>query len=570
MRKGESGSESRIKDGSGRLLVEEEEIKKRWAEYFEELLNVWDEREANIVAVPGGRRMPVLNGMNESEINEKEVNDAINEMKTGKAPGMDGCAVESLKSGGVIVVRWLVRLFNVCFRENRGPEDWKIACVVPLYKGKGERLECNNYRGISLLSVVGKAYGRLLIKRIRDVTEGVIGDEQCGFRRERGCMDQVFVVRQVCEKYIAKGKNVYWAFMDLEKAYDRVDRKAVWEVLGLYGVGGKLLKAVRSFYDGSKACVRVNDEMSDCFPVNVGLRQGCVMSPWLFNMYIDGVVREVNARVSGRGLELVNENGVRWEICQLLFADDTALVADSEEKLQRLVTEFGRVCERRKLKVNVNKSKVMMCLRSVREVSLNIELNGEGLEKVECFQYLGSQISESGSMKEDVRHRVNEACKVWGGMKAVFKVRQLGMNVKRRLYEGVIVPMALYGAETWGMKKAQKKKLNVLEMKCLRSMLGVTRMDRVRNEEVRRQVGVPKELSGRADERLLMWFGHMERMNDERLTKKVMRAHADGRAARGRPRYGWMDGVKRALNARGLTVERTREIARIGMTREKL
>ena len=224
VRKGESGSESRIKDGSGRLLVEEEEIKKRWAEYFEELLNVWDEREANIVAVPGGRRMPVLNGMDESEINEKEVNDAINEMKTGKAPGMDGCAVESLKSGGVIVVRWLVRLFNVCFRENRVPEDWKIACVVPLYKGKGERLECNNYRGISLLSVVGKAYGRLLIKRIRDVTEGVIGDEQCGFRRERGCMDQVFVVRQVCEKYIAKGKDVYWAFMDLEKAYDRVDR----------------------------------------------------------------------------------------------------------------------------------------------------------------------------------------------------------------------------------------------------------------------------------------------------------------------------------------------------------
>jgi len=562
VRKGETGSEGRVKDENGKLLVKGEEVRKRWAEYFEKLLNERDEREASIVAVSDGRRMPVLSEMNGSEITEREVNEAINEMKAGKAPGMDGCAVESLKNGGVIVIKWLVRLFNVCFKENRVPEDWKIACVVPLYKGKGDKLECNNSRGISLLSVVGKAYGRILIRRIRDATECVIGEEQCGFRRKRGCMDQVFVVRQVCEKYIGNGKKVFWAFMDLEKAYDRVDRKAVWEVLRMYGVGGNLLKAVKSFYDGSKACVRVENQMSDCFPVNVGLRQGCVMSPWLFNMYMDGIVSEVNARVLGRGLELVSGNGEKWEVCQLLFADDTALVADSEEKLQRLVTEFGRVCDRRKLKVNVNKSKVMVCLRSATEVSLNVKLNGEMLERVESFKYLGSQISMYGGVDEDVRYRVNEASKAWGGMKAVFKARQLGMNVKRRLYEGVIVPTALYGAETWGMKVAEKKKVNVFEMKCLRSMLGVTRMDRIRNEEVRRRVGVVKELSRKSDERLLMWFGHMERMSDERLTKKVMRAKADGRAMRGRPRFGWMDGVKCALNERGLSVEHGREIAR--------
>ena len=89
--------------------------------------------------------------------------------------------------------------------------------------------------------------------------------------------------------------------------------------------------------------------MSEWFPVRVGLRQGCVMSPWLFNLYIDVVVREVNARVLGRGLKLVDGNDNGWELNQLLFADDTAVVADSEQKLCQLVTEFGRVCERRKL-----------------------------------------------------------------------------------------------------------------------------------------------------------------------------------------------------------------------------
>ena len=124
----------------------------------------------------------------------------------------------------------------------------------------------------------------------------------------------------------------------------------------------KLLKAVQSFYVDSRACVRVGNDVSEWFSVNVGLRQGCVMSPWLFNVYMDDVVREVNVRVLGKGSELLSANGGRFEINQLLFAD-TALVADSEEKLCRLVSKFGRVCKRRKLRVNVGKSKVMRCSR---------------------------------------------------------------------------------------------------------------------------------------------------------------------------------------------------------------
>ena len=120
----------------------------------------------------------------------------------------------------------------------------------------------------------------------------------------------------------------------------------------------------REFYEDCRACVRVGNGVSEWFPVNVGLRQGCVMSPWLFNVYMDGVVRAVNVRVLGKGLELLSANGGRFETNQLLIADDTALVADSEEKLCRLVCVFGWVCERRQLRVNVGKSKVMRCSRN--------------------------------------------------------------------------------------------------------------------------------------------------------------------------------------------------------------
>ena len=190
---------------------------------------------------------------------------------------------------------------------------------------------------------------------------------------------------------------------------------------------------------------------------------------------IDGVVREVNARVLGRGLRLVDGNDNGWELNQLLFADDTVMVADSERKLCQLVTEFGRVCERRKLRVIVGKSKGMRCTRNEDGARLNVMLNGEALKEVDQFNYSSSVIAANGGVGADVCHRVNEGCKVLGVLKGVMKNRGLGMNVKKVLYEKVVVPTVLYGSESWGMKVTEKQKLNVFEMKCLRSMTDVSR-----------------------------------------------------------------------------------------------
>ena len=136
-------------------------------------------------------------------------------------------------------------LLNVCFDGGVVPTDRRGACIVLLYKGKGDKYECSSSRGISLLSVVGKLYGRVLIKRVWARTECAIGEEQWGFRPGRGCMDPVSAVRQVCEKHLQNGKYVFWAYMDVEKEYDTIDRHGMWQMLTVYGVGGKLLKAVQ-------------------------------------------------------------------------------------------------------------------------------------------------------------------------------------------------------------------------------------------------------------------------------------------------------------------------------------
>ena len=304
-----------IKGDDGTLLDNTQSVLKRWKQHFDTLLNDSDSNEVFLNKSKNEFNTEddtnIYEFMNES-IRREEIENALARMKVGKSAGMDGISAEFLKYGGIAVILWLVKLFNLCFINGCVPEDWNKSCIVPLYKGKGDVRMCGSYRGISLLSVVGKVYGKVIIERIREWTEHKVGEEQSGFRAGRGCMDQVFAVRQIVEKMLDKHKDVYFAFMDLEKAYDKIDRDALWKVLSMYGVRGKLLNAVKSFYKGSVACVRIGNSTSDCFSVNVGLRQGCVMSPWLFNVYMDGVVREVKDNTEGIGINLVDKNGVKW------------------------------------------------------------------------------------------------------------------------------------------------------------------------------------------------------------------------------------------------------------------
>ena len=160
-------------------------------------------------------------------------------------------------------------------------------------------------------------------------------------------------------------------------------------------------------------------------------------------------------------MELLSAKGGKFEMNQLLFVDDTALVADSEEKLFRLVSEFGK----RKLRVNVSKSKVMRCSRYGNGGRTHMLQNGETLGEVDCFKDLGSQVAADRLFERDVVHRMNEGYKAWVALKCVFSNRRFGIKAEKCLCEEVIVPTALHGAEAWGMRSDERRKVNVLEMK---------------------------------------------------------------------------------------------------------
>ena len=167
---------------------------------------------------------------------------------------------------------------------------------------------------------------------------------------------------------------------------------------------------------------------------------------------------------------------------------------------------------------------------------MHVILNGVPLEEVDCLKYLGSQVADDGGCERVVVHRMNEGYRAWGALKGVLSNRRLEIEAKKCLYEGVIFPTALYGAEACGMRSAERRKVNVLQMKCLRSLVGVSRMDRVRNEEVRRRAGIESDLASRADQRVSRWFGHVERMDEYRISRRALMAEVSGGRVWGRSR----------------------------------
>ena len=273
---------------------------------------------------------------------------------------------------------------------------------------------CSNYRGITLLSLPGKVYSRVLEKRVRSIVEPQIEEEQCGFRPGRGTVDQLFTLARVLEGAWEFAHPVHMCFVDLEKAYDCVPRGILWGVLREYGVDGPLLVAIQSLYRRSLSLVRIAGNKSDLFPVRVGLRQGCPLSPVLFITFMDRISRR------SRVVEGVGFGGGR--ISSLLFADDVVLLASSSSDLQLLLGCFTAEYEVAGMKISTSKSEAMVLSR--KRVDCPLRVGAEVLSQVEEFKYLGISFMSERRMEQEIDRRI-------GAASAVMRTLNRSVVVKR-------------------------------------------------------------------------------------------------------------------------------------------
>ena len=190
---------------------------------------------------------------------------------------------------------WLI--MNKAWRAEATPQDWKDGIICPIWKD-GDKRDPLNYRGITLLCVAAKVFCLILNQRLSSWCEenGKMSDEQGGFRKGRGCVDQIFVLKEALR--LRKGKKTYACFVDIRKAYDRTWRNGLWQMLWNLGVRGRMWRVIQSLYSNTRAKVR----LGTLIRVVTGLRQGCVLSPLLFDIFLDGLVR---AQENSRGVESI-------------------------------------------------------------------------------------------------------------------------------------------------------------------------------------------------------------------------------------------------------------------------
>ena len=242
----------------------------------------------------------------------------------------------------------------------------------------------------------------------------------------------------------------------------------------------------------------------------------------------------------------------------LLYADDLVLRGESEESLRRLVEGFGRVCKRRGLKVNGEKSKVMVVSRE--NVQCRIMLDGEILEQVSEFKYLGYVMNEKGTDDAECNRKVSNGRKMAGAIKTLVNAKGLDIECTRVLHEAMLVQALMYGSEVMVWEKKYRTKVQAVQMDNLRGMLGVRRIDKMRNERIRELCGVKKGMNERINECVLSWFGHMERMEESRLVKRVYSGECEGNNAFGRPKKKWIGSVRDCLGKRGMNLDEARRM----------
>ena len=277
------------------------------------------------------------------QIDNGMITAAINHLKSGKAAGPTGMVAEMLKAAGDCIVPHLSKLLNLIIHHHTVPGDWNRSYIINLFKGKGDSLDRGNYRGLKLLEVLQKVLEHVLEVHIRSQIS--IDDMQFGFMPGRGTTDAIFILRQLQEKYIGKRKDLFFAFVDLEKAFDRIPRKVLWWSMRKLGIDEWLVSTVQAMYRAPRSCVRVNGKYSEDFPVVVGVHQGSVLSPLLFIIVMEALSREFRTSCP-------------WE---LLYADDLVIIADSSEELMRKLALWKDNIESKGLRVNMTKTKILHC-----------------------------------------------------------------------------------------------------------------------------------------------------------------------------------------------------------------
>ena len=549
----------RSKDGKT-LLKDIPSIQNRWVEHYSELLNRPSSVNLNIIHNLPQR--PIVDALSDIPTLD-EVTSAVKKLNSGKAPDMNGFTAEILKCGGDNMFSLLHHLMVHFWEKESVPQDWVDALLVSLFKSGGQDI-CGNFRGISLLSIIGKVLARIQLDRLNThIVPNIVSESQCGFRPNRGTTDMVFSLRQLQEKCIEQNLDLYHCFIDLSKAFDTVNREALWVVLAKCGCPPKFVNMVKSLHADMKARVNFGGAVSEPFNVDNGVKQGDLSAPTLFAIYFAAMLSYAFQDISEGIYVRYRSTGSVFDLCRLrhntevfvavirdlLYADDCDLISHSERGLQILVDCFVAACDVFGFSVNIPKTKVMFQPAPGKPfIKPAIVIKNKILDVVKTFVYLGSTVSQKVVLDSEISARIQKASKAFGDLAdRVWNQHNITPRTKIMVYMAFVIKSLLYCCETWTTYAHHIKTLERFHQKCLRHILKIKWQALVPDTDVLGIAAVPSIESLILLDRL-RWAGHLVRLDDTRTPKQLFYGEiAVGKRRIGRPKLRFKDVLKYSL-----------------------
>ena len=378
-------------------------------------------------------------------ISSAEISEAISCLKCNKSPGLDNISNHMIKYGQTALLPCLKNIFNACLSHGLYPKSWGEGYITVIHK-TGDTADTNNYRGITITSAIGKLFNSILNRRLDLFLKkyNIINDCQIGFSKKARTSDHMFILRTLFESYCSKGERLYACFIDFRKAFDTVIHEGIKFKLLQTGIGTKFYNVIKSMYSVSRSCIKLNNELTETFPIKLGVKQGDNLSPNLFKIFINDLPNYFSCITDG--IVQLGEKNIHC----LLYADDVVLLSKSSTGLQQRLHCLEQFCKEWCLDVNISKTKILIFNKAGRHLKENFTLATKPLECVTSYKYLGIHFTASGafSLAQDELYKK--------ATKALFKLQKeflsLNPSVKTALhvFDHTIKPIILYGSEIWG------------------------------------------------------------------------------------------------------------------------
>lgn len=482
----------------------------------------------------------------DTEFTEAEFEAAIERLPLHKSADSEDIVGEFIRNGGKVLQKLLLSLINLAWEKEKVPHIWGTGIVVSLYKA-GDSTDPGNYRGITLISIIRKLFSTMV--RLRLEKKVALHESQCAFRHDRSCIDHIFTMAQLVHESGATNRALYAFFLDIKKAYDVVWREGLFYKLMEKGVKGKMWRVLLDLFSKSNSSVRIAGEMSDSFPLKVGVGQGDPLSTLLFDIYIDDLLESLHSEGAPGGILISEETEIR----ALTFADDVACLNHDANGLQRNINHVAQWLQRWRMQANTRKSVVMVFNpQEGQSAAIPSEhrqtswtMDGHTLSQVESFKYLGVWFSENGSWDLHASKALGKMKAALGYWRPLLACHRIPIRTRTMMMQTLIYSSGLYGSEVWSTPVATRQCFDVVAKDAIRTIMGLHRHE-VASDVLFADIGIlpPSMLMDAAKQ---CYHRHLFGLLPARWCKQAGVCHFYGHRQVGRPRAGtnWQGEVQK-------------------------